>query len=298
MINFDDYLNIGLIQTCIPNKLAWGNSFLMSDIAQKKAWLDIKSGFHNFINHESTFPNIVLIPELSIPLCYISNLKQISYSSGKDVLIIGGLDFVEFEKNSVHNKAIIIIPEHWLDPSRKSYRAVIYPFGKQFFSNKEQNHIRDHKKELFPMPLPYIIQTNVFGNFGIVICSDIYDIDRYSIYRGRIQHLLIIAYNKDKRTFFHIANSLSRLLLCNVVICNTGFFGDSLSISPYYDSFKRTIFRLDGSSLSNSQVFKLPVKSLIYAQYKNSKDFKSIPPGFKLISPDPHSLQDEVTSIT
>lgn len=274
------YLKVGIIQTCIPNNIAWSNSFNMSPIAIEKAWYDIKNGFHSFINHQSELPDIVLLPEYSIPHCYLNDLKRLSTSAEKDMMIIGGLDFYKVSNDIAKNKAVIILPNHWHKEDKKSFNASIIPFGKHYFSNDELSHFKNFNYRGLPEPAAYIIDTKRFGKIGITICSDLYDLERYVIYRGRIQHLLVIAYNRDKETFHHIVNALSRILLCNVVVCNTGFFGDSIAITPYKDRFKRTIFKFDGANLSNSQVIELPVKSLIVAQVESNGIFKSIPPGF------------------
>ena len=85
----------------------------------------------------------------------------------------------------------------------------------------------------------------------------------------------------DTESYLFIAEAIARLVYCNVVICNTGFYGDSLAFSPYHNSYKRYICRHKGQKLFSTQVIQLPVKSLIEAQQKGSKLFKSQPPGYQ-----------------
>ena len=123
------------------------------------------------------------------------------------------------------------------------------------------------------------------------ICYDLMDLDRALLYQGRVHHLFVLAYNMDVESFRYHAESLSRTMFCNVVICNTGFYGGSVAVSPFYEPWRRTIYRHDGNNMLATQVVKLPVKSLDDAQAgivdrANPADpcskrlFKNLPPGW------------------
>jgi hypothetical protein len=128
----------------------------------------------------------------------------------------------------------------------------------------------------------YIFHADGFGSIGIAICSDFFDLERFVIYKGRIQHLIVIAHNIDTESYYFLAEAIARLVYCNVVICNTGFYGDSIAYAPYSESYNRYIYRHKGKGLFATQVVHLPVESLIAAQKMNDKTqtFKSAPPGY------------------
>ena len=77
---------------------------------------------------------------------------------------------------------------------------------------------------------------------------------------------ITMQYNRDLGMFRSLADALSRTIYCNVVICNTGHFGGSLAVSPYYEANKRTLYAHDGRSLFTTQVVELPVRKLINAR--------------------------------
>ncbi|WP_435522673.1 hypothetical protein [Chryseobacterium indoltheticum] len=132
---------------------------------------------------------------------------------------------------------------------------------RNMFNNIEGNICKEDPEQNM-----YIFQTKNFGNFGIMICSDIFDIERMLLYQTKIHHLFIISLNKDLNTYFAMAESLARMLYCNVVICNTGYYGGSVVISPYEDNNKRTVYKYQGQNMFNTHIVNIPVDSLDIAQ--------------------------------
>jgi hypothetical protein len=133
----------------------------------------------------------------------------------------------------------------------------------------------------------YVFQSEIFGRFGIMICSDIFDIERMMLYQGMIHHLFIISLNKDLNTYFAMTEALSRLLYCNIILCNTGYFGGSVAISPFSDPNERIIYKYQGQRMFNTNIISVPVASLDAAQKldysipdKKNKLFKASPPGY------------------
>ena len=87
-----------------------------------------------------------------------------------------------------------------------------------------------------------------------------------------------------------MAEAISRLVFCNVVICNTGHYGGSIAFSLYKEDYKRYIYKHEGAKLYTSQVISLPVADLHKAQQNaaspQAKKFKSAPPGYNYKYPD------------
>lgn len=281
---YENTLRLGLIQTTVNDNFAWPierGEVTMQKSEQIKVWREIKKGFINLKNHSSQ-PHIIILPELSIPIGFIDDVKRISKKMG--AVIIGGLDFIKGEnENSAMNKAIIVIPQNW--PARGfSKRVNTVHFGKTFFSSDEKKLFTACNLIPRPDPAMYILDAGEFGRIGVAICSDFFDIERFVIYKGRIQHMLVIAHNMDINSYYFLCEAISRLVYCNVVICNTGFYGGSIVFSPYKKSHKRVIYKHEGKGLFTTQVVELPVKTLNEAQQKEEdKDelFKSKPPGYE-----------------
>lgn len=129
----------------------------------------------------------------------------------------------------------------------------------------------------------YIVDLAEYGKLGVSICADFYDIERYAIYKGRIQHLLIIANNKDIKSFYFLAEAISRLVYCNVVICNSGHYGGSVCFTPAKHEYQRYSYKHEGHDLFTTQIVSIPVDALWKAQSEDMdalNGFKNPPPGY------------------
>ena len=280
-----DYLRIGLIQTSLDQHLAWDNAPLapvsMSCTEGLRVWNEIKKGFYYLKSEpENNRPHIIILPELTIPLSREMELQRIASKMG--AVIIAGLDFYE-NKSVIENKAVIFVPKSW--PNSSSFGGVnkLY-FGKTFFSYEEKEYFGIKNKTGKPWPAMYILDAGAFGRIGVAICSDFFDIERFLIYKGSIQHMIVVAYNKDVKSYYFLAEAISRLVYCNVIICNTGYYGGSIVFSPYKDEYKRYIYKHEGGKLFTSQILNLPVKLLHEAQNSISEQddiFKAKPPGYE-----------------
>ena len=277
----EDCLVIGFIQTVVEEDIAWPKPppYQFSAESEERVWAEIKKGFINLLSGNEK-PQLIVIPELSVPHGYEYDLRLLAASSG--AVVIAGMDFYYSEGDKVCNRATVIVPDRWPLASYSKRTSHFY-FGKTFYSAAEEEMFT--RAKLVSQPDIYILDAGGYGKLGIAICSDFFDIERFVVYKGRIQHLVIIAHNQDTESYYFLAEAIARLVYCNVVICNTGEFGDSIAFSPFKDAYKRIIYRHKGKGLFSTQVVAVPVKSLDHEQKDDEPnvEFKSRPPGFKKI---------------
>ncbi|WP_300667128.1 hypothetical protein [Desulfoluna sp.] len=274
-------LRVGFIQTTTDARAAWKETPRMSRAEGDRAWHQIREGFR-ILTQAGPIPSFIVMPELALPVHRLESLKRLSIRSG--VAVVTGVDYlVNPETKRVRNRAVVTVPRHWLNP-RESGRCSTFWFGKSFMAPPEESGIVRSGNTFVPDPAVWIIDAGGYGRIGVCICYDFMDVERYAIYRGQIHHLFVLAYNRDIDSFYHLADALSKTLYCNVVICNTGFYGGSLAVSPYYEPWRRTLYRQEGANLFSVQSVGLPVADLAHAQAGGSgkiKLFKSLPPAYQ-----------------
>jgi hypothetical protein len=272
-----EYLKVGLISTTLSVDIAYGAGLPICKVQQDKAVHELREGFRQ-LSRCVEKPHIIIGPELSVPRGFSKELKMHACKLG--AICIFGFDYNIQSDKMVKNEIIIYIPDGWPGNiyKKKTYQYSVF---KSNCSPKEMDALKNHGYTVVTDSRLWILETGCYGNIGIANCYDFLDVEMHLLYRAKIQHLFVLSYNKDIQSFYHTAESLCRTLFCNVVICNTGFYGGSLSVSPYRNTFKRTIYRNEGNKLFSTQLIKLPVKSLMeHQEGKLNPEFKYLPPGF------------------
>lgn len=279
--HFEDQLRVGIIQTTVDNVAAWNGGLSMSKVEEERAIAEIQQHLAA-LNIEDS-PQIILLPEVSVPLGFIPRLRRMAATM--NAIIIAGLDFEEVPSSAppaVRNRAAVIIPNRW--GSTRSSTATVRYVGKTYPSFEEERMLRNKGFSFHSTPEIWVFDAGKYGRFGVVICFDLLDLERVAVYRMELQHLFVLAYNKDTSTFDHAAEALARMIYCNVVICNTGQHGGSIAVSPFKRPERRMIYRHTGIGHSTSQTIQLPVRPLILAQTGSwpageERIFKALPPG-------------------
>ncbi|MFZ5961913.1 hypothetical protein ACOXXX_03090 [Thalassococcus sp. BH17M4-6] len=283
----NDILRVGIIQTSLDysnawdQSAAWPGSVQISLLEEARAKKEIRHHLASLRGFEHP-ADIVMLPELSVPIGYEN--KLIKAAEKLESIVIAGLDYkVEsFNPRKVSNEAIVIVPSK-INGKRIAASTSVRRVGKTYAAPQEAAALEKGSIEFVPNPTVWLFKSGELGDFGVAVCYDFMDLDRISMYRTKIQTLFILAYNRDTTSFHHMAESISRTVFCNVVVCNCGYYGDSLAVSPFRESYERTVYRHSGLKLPNAQIVELPLESLRLQQSGSTKSgrFKNLPPGYK-----------------
>lgn len=287
----NDTIFVGIIQTSLNYQAAWtkGASWQecvrISHLEEQRAKKEIR---HYLASLKSLprRPDIILLPELSVPIGFERALKNSAESV--EAIIIAGLDYcieTSIKTPTVSNEVTVIVPRK-LGGKRILPRTEVRRVGKTYPAPAEMKRLEEIQGggvKFLPRPAIWLFESDDFGSFAVAVCYDFMDLDRIVMYRRKIQTLFILAYNRDTTSFDHLAEAIARMVFCNVVVCNCGHFGGSLAVSPFRESFDRTVYRHSGQRLPNAQLIELPLANLKAHQEGSSETqemFKSLPPGF------------------
>lgn len=288
---FDEFLPVGIIQTTVDFELAWPRNAAtpqMSPPQDAHVWQEICKAMRAFKDGDEA-PKLVVLPELTLPRTRLNDFEKLVASL--NVIAFVGIDYrLDRSAKRAWNEGMVFIPNRFWE-GRRSRGCTRITFGKTHAAPGESAALG----KLSPPwsyhgdDKVYIFDLEHYGRIGVSICYDFMDLERAVLYRGRVHHLFVLAYNKDLGMFRSLAESLSRTVFCNVVVCNTGYYGGSIAVAPYHAAFKRTIYSHDGNSLFTTQVFKLPVRGvaqalnginkLVKTKERSEKIFKDTPPG-------------------
>ncbi len=277
--------NLGIIQTTLDYKVAWNagsGAPRISAVEDNRAWHEIRRAMRALADHDDQ-PRIVLLPELALPRTRLDDFERLVCSM--NALAIIGVDYrLDHRAKSAKNEGLVLVPRNFWKRRPSRYASRIW-FGKRDPAPAEESGFKNYEPPwvFHADPNVYVFDAGPYGRIGVSICYDFMDIERALLYRGRLHHLFVIAYNRDVKLFESLAVSLSRTVFCNVVVCNTGYYGGSLVVSPYYDAFKRIGYSVDGGKIFTAQCVKLPVRDLdaaIHGCDTKPATYKHLPPGF------------------
>lgn len=276
-------LKLGVIQTSLDPEAAWVGNAKMSSCEEERAITEIRGYFAAF-QQEQPRPDIIVLPELAVPTGFEAKLKTMA--NKMQSVVIAGLDYrAGTAPGEVHNEALLIVPKHWRG-KKMGAKATTRRIGKTYPAPEEEKKLKTVACEFKRDPAVWLFDGGEVGTFGVMVCYDFLDLERIAMYRGKVQHLFILALNKDATSFRHVAEAVSRMVFCNVIICNCGHFGGSQVVCPYRHAARRIIFQHAGAGLATGQIITLPVSRLdlhqhrAYPLFKGEKEFKSLPPGY------------------
>jgi hypothetical protein len=241
-------------------------------------------------------PNYVVFPELSIPsrwfLRIASKLKQ------RGISLIAGVEYLPSPPptfDQVANQVWASLISDFL-----GFRSfVIYRQDKVNPALEEGAQLLNiGGKKLVPLVDPeksFIRHVVRHGDlhFGILVCSELTNVEYRGEYRGRVDALFVPEWNQDTETFSFLVEAAAHDMHAYIVQCNNRRYGDSRIRAPRAKSWERDIVRVKGGIEDYFVVGEIDVVELrrfqSNARSPEGGPFKPVPDGFRM-DPDRKTL--------
>jgi hypothetical protein len=230
-------------------------------------------------------PNYILLPELSIPRRWL--MRIVGKLVGRGVSIIGGVEYLPTPNNPqlVHNQAVVALRTNY--PGYP--RALVLLQTKAQAAWKEAELLHNLGLSLVPAT-PGAFDRPVYAHqdfhLGVLVCSDLTDIENRSRFRGKVDCLLVPEWNRDIVTFASLVESAALDVHAFVAQANNRRYGDSRLRGPMKDTFRRDLVRLKGGQNDYFVIEEIPYHDLrVFQSHPTPPDdpaqiFKPFPIGF------------------
>lgn len=227
----------------------------------------------------------VVFPELSIPPRWFLGLANKLKSSG--ISLIGGVEYIHDEKDIVHNQV-------WCSLLHKGLgftQSVITRHDKNEPAIHEREELMNYANKTLipenPDKICSIIQHGEFY-FGILICSELTNIDYRAKFRGNVDAIIVPEWNSDTEMFGSLIEASAYDIHAFIVQCNDRQYGDTRIRIPAKKHHNRDIVRVKGGEEDFFVVGKLDIdrlrafQSFNVSPTGNEAPFKPVPAGFKI----------------
>lgn len=231
-------------------------------------------------------PDYLLLPELSLPREWVHSLGARLNQSG--INLIAGTEYRHPDAKSIVSHACLQLIDNrmgfptpvriWQEkrqPAPSEEKVLLGRFGKTWASTPSR------KKPVY--------RHNGFY-FGVMVCSELQNSKARVSLQGKIDALMVLAWNQDLDTFSALIESAALDIHAYTVLVNNRKYGDSRVRSPAKESFLRELARVRGGENDFCVTVVLDVKALRAFQSRNkrwpepSDPYKPVPEGFRLLS--------------
>ncbi len=191
-------------------------------------------------------PAYVILPECSLPRRWA--MHMVGKVLPRGVSVIAGLEYREdtADPDLLHNEALVALRTNY--PGYHTGLFLLQP-KRQPAWHERQLLADNFGKELAP-PSASSLYHPVYHHqgfcFGVLICSELTDIENRIRFQGRVDALFIPEWNQDIESFTALVESAALDVHAYIVQANNRRFGDSRMRAPMNARYQRDLIRLTG----------------------------------------------------
>lgn len=229
-------------------------------------------------------PTHLLLPELSVPEAWLDTIGSVLLEAG--ISLVAGLDYELIAPDQISSSAALILRDERLgfasavqirqpklEGAPGEAEHLLQSFGRSWAKWPLQHH-------------PVYIHSGV--HFGVLICSELQNMDHRRNFQGDIDLLTVLSWNKDLETFSALVEAASLDVHAYVALVNNRAFGDSRVRAPRKDSFARDLCRIRGGKNDHLVVVEIDPTALraqqsrVHRWPRSDDRYKPAPEGFRI----------------
>lgn len=222
--------------------------------------------------------DFLILPESYVPLEYLSVLQKKAASS--DMVIICGVQHFIYGRKA-YNITATLIPVITED-----FRYTLPFFHKKVYYSPEEKNAIEEQNLVCAEGKKFSLYNWKGITFSPYCCYELTSIDARSLFKGKVDLIIGIEWNKDINYFSNIMEALSRDLYCFCAQSNMSKYGDSRIIQPKSSVYK-DIVRIKGGENALVVVGEVDIALLKKARkgilQEGEEQFKPLPAGYKVL---------------
>nr|WP_147443271.1 RNA-directed DNA polymerase [Corallococcus sp. AB011P] len=237
---------------------------------------------------------MLVLPELSLPRRWLREVVRHIGNNEPSLSLIAGVEY-EVVGDKVYNEAVAFVPRAYMS-------AAGWIWTKRRPAHHEAPLLRKEKFEFATRATDrrFTVLHSEHGRFIPLICSELLEVDARSNLLGRVDLLLVPAWNKDVTSFEYLVHSTALELHSFVGVANNGIYSDCRVRGPYSDPWRREASRLIARGQNETVVVDLQIGLLrkyradpsLYEHERKTihedwPEWKPMPPGMVSFAPVP-----------
>lgn len=230
-------------------------------------------------------PTHLILPELSLPEGWLDTTSQILLEAG--ISLIAGLDYQHYGEGEISSSAVLVLRDERLGfPSSLQIRQPKL----QPAPGEEEDLHRSHGKawKAWDRKKPHPIYIHEGIHFGILVCSELQNIEHRARFQGDVDLLTVLSWNQDLETFSSLVESASLDVHAYIALVNNRVYGDSRVRAPRKADYERDICKIRGGENEQLVVVKIDPMDLRAQQSRSTRwrtprdKYKPAPEGFRI----------------
>lgn len=256
----------------------WENALLGRPNRSLARFKRFNSVINNILSGQASV-DYVVFPEASVPRRWAFSAAAKLAKSG--VSFLAGLEN-EAPTGPFYNDALISLSTNW--PGYSSHISYIQP--KMLPAHEERAALRKAKRTLRKVDLRRARPVYKHGGhfFGVLICSDLTNIDNRRCFQGQVDTLFALEWNRDVNSFSSLIEAAAQDLHAYIVQVNSRQYGDSRIRAPAVETFRRDVVQVKGGDDDYYVVAPLDLTGLkkFHATKGARGTWKPLPIGFSM----------------